>query len=113
MDNYQQPGQGQPQWQPQPPQKPNNSNNGFCIASMVIGICAVVFVCVPFLPIVLGIVGIVMAVMGLKTKGAMHGMAIAGLVTSIVALVFALVFVFGLNEFGLGACYMCRPVPGF
>ena len=115
MEDYQQPGQGQPQWQqyPQPPQPPKNSNNGFCIAAMVLGICSLVLVCVPFIPIATGVVGIVMSVMGLKSKGAMQGMAIAGLVTSILAVVFVLIFVLGLNEFGLNACYGCRHVPGF
>ena len=62
---------------------------GKAIASMVLGICAVVFGCClwAWLGIVLGIIAIVLGALVLKNKEAGKGFAIAGLVCGIVGAV--------------------------
>lgn len=70
----------------QPP-RPQGSP-GFGIASMVCGIVALVTACcIPYLPIILALVGVVLGGVGLRGNRRGKGMAIAGLVTSIIALV--------------------------
>ena len=70
----------------QPP-KPQGSP-GFGIASMVCGIVALVTACcIPYVPIILALVGVVLGGVGLRGNRRGKGMAIAGLVTSIIALV--------------------------
>lgn len=69
---------------------------GFGIASMVLGICALVFsCCVPYLPFFLAIVGVVLGGISLNKHYAGRGMAIAGLVCSIISLVPAILFIAG------------------
>lgn len=71
--------------------------NGFGIASMVLGILSVVLFFIPGLPVVLGVLAIVFAVLGRKrvTRGEANngGMAIAGLVTGIIGLLIGIVVV--------------------
>ncbi len=69
---------------------------GFGIASMVCGIVALVIsCCIPWVPIILGLVGVVLGAVGLRGNRRGKGMAIAGLVTSIIALVPAALLVLG------------------
>ena len=68
----------------QPP-KPQGSP-GFGIASMVCGIVALVTICTVVTHIVLGLVGLVLGAVGLTGNRRGRGMAISGLVTSIIAL---------------------------
>ncbi len=69
---------------------------GFGIASMVCGIVALVIsCCIPWVPIILGLVGVVLGAVGLRGNRRGRGMAIAGLVTSIIALVPAALLVLG------------------
>ena len=76
----------------QMPMNQNNNSMGLSVASMVLGICSLVFMCfIPYLPIITSIVGIVLAALALKNKQAGKGMAIAGLVLSIIALVIYIV----------------------
>ena len=67
----------QPQQQPQ--------KQGLSIASMVLGIVALVLFCLWFISIPCSILAIIVGVIGMKKGG--KGMAIAGLVLGIVALV--------------------------
>lgn len=61
---------------------------GLAVASMVCGIVGLVLsCCVPYLPIVLGIVGVVLGAISLRKQAGGKGMAIAGLVCSIITLV--------------------------
>lgn len=83
---------GQPMYQ-QPPVP----GKGFGIAGMVLGIVSLVFVCL-FYPVsfVLAIVGAVLSVISsskAKAAGMKNGMAVAGLVCSLVSLAFALIVV--------------------
>jgi hypothetical protein len=99
MDNYNQmPPQGYGQVPPQgygqmPPQgygqapEPKKSA-GLSIASMVLGIVALVFgCCVPVVTYICAIVGVILGAVALAKHAGGKGMAIAGLVCSIVALI--------------------------
>ena len=63
--------------------KPNESK-GLSIASMVLGIIAVVFCCVGYLSIPCAILSIVFGILGRKRAG--KGMATAGVVLGIIAI---------------------------
>lgn len=74
-------------------EEPKKDRKGFCIASMVLGIIALVFFCVWYLSIPCAILAIIFGVLGIKSTG--KGMAIAGLVTGSIGLVvFVLIIVF-------------------
>lgn len=90
---YQQPGQPVPPAYQQPVQqvvmvKPSVPGKGLGIASMVLGIIAIVCFCWGWVGIICGIVGLVLASVGLaksKNAGMKNGFAVAGLVCSLVA----------------------------
>ena len=110
QQGYAPPPQGyppQPGYAPAPPKPPGF---GLGIASMICGILALLICYVPWVNIaslVLSIVGLVLAIMAKKKNaevGAPPGMATAGLVTSIIALVIsAILFV---------TCTVCLCVAG-
>lgn len=86
---------GTPQYYGEPQQ--NNNSSGMAIASMILGIVAIVVVCIRFpigmiISIVSAIVAIVLGVMHNK-RNSKSGMAIAGIVCGIVALVLAVILV--------------------
>ena len=100
-----QPGQNQPYGQsPQPypqqnyPQPPRAvvydtmpmKNNNVAIAGLVIGIFSIIGCWIPFWDLVLSIAGIVCSAIGLSHKGQSSGMAIGGLITSIIGLLLSL-----------------------
>ena len=97
---YAPPPQGYPPPPPQgyapPPPKPPGYGMG--IASMVLGIVALLICYVPWVDIaslVLSIVGLILAIIAKKKNaevGAPPGMATAGLVTNIIALVISVIF---------------------
>lgn len=67
---------------------------GLAIASMVLGIVALVLsCCVPYLPIVLALLAVILGGVSLANKMGGKGMAIAGLVCGIIGLVPAVVVV--------------------
>lgn len=78
---------------------------GMAIASMVLGILALLLsCCVPYVPFVLALIGIILGGVALAKKTAGKGMAIAGLVCSIIAFIPAILVVIGgaaLMESGL------------
>jgi len=80
-------------FQPMEPKKPV----GMSVASMVLGICSIVFICIiPYVPFLTGIIGIILAGVALKNDAGGRGMAIAGLVLSIIAVViYAIVLILG------------------
>jgi len=102
-----------------PVEKNNNAENtniekketkkdkkGFCIASLVLGIVAIVFFCIWYLSIPCGILAIIFGILGIKSTN--KGMAIAGLITGaiglvvsimIVIIVFLVAFTYGLTNF--------------
>lgn len=78
---------------------------GFCIASLVLGIVAIVFFCVWYLSIPCGILAVIFGILGIKSTN--KGMAIAGLITGaiglivsliIVIIIFVVAFSFGLSD---------------
>lgn len=63
-------------------------SSGLSIASMVCGIVGLVLsCCVPYLPLILGIVGLVLGAISLRKQAGGKGMAIAGVVCSIITLI--------------------------
>ena len=74
-----------------------NSGNGLAVASMVLGIIALVLFLIPILPIILGALALVFGIVGVVGKNKpKKGMAIAGIVTSIIALIISGLIAFGL-----------------
>ncbi len=85
----------------------DQSNKGFSIAALVLGLLAIVFMFVPGIPgwlcLLLSIIGLVLASKGMKLNPAGepgHGMAVAGLVLCIITLVMSLFAVICV----MGAC---------
>lgn len=66
---------------------------GMSIASMVLGIVALVSCCIWWISIPCGVIGIVLAVLSLKGQKPGRGMAIAGLVCAIIGLIPAILLV--------------------
>ncbi len=90
---YQQPMYQQPMYQ-QPMQQPAVPGKGLGIASMVVGILAILFLCFnATVGLVCAIIGVALGGVALnkaKQAGVKNGMAVAGLVCSIVALALCL-----------------------
>ncbi len=72
-----------------------SEKSGLSITSMIIGIVALMIVCIPFAGPLVGIVGLMFGVIGRK-KGA-RGMALTGIITSSIAI-------------GLGVLYIVVPI---
>lgn len=69
---------------------------GLAIASMVLGIVALVFsCCLPVVTFICALVGVILGAVSLAKKKGGKGMAIAGLVCSILALIPAIVVLVG------------------
>lgn len=76
------------------PQPQANPNNGFAIASLICGIAGILLCCCYGAGAVVGIVGIVLAVMSKKQNAEkMSGMAIAGLVCGIIGVIFSAIWI--------------------
>lgn len=72
-----------------------NNNDGMAIASMILGILSIVFCCCyGWISIPLAIIGIILGAVCLSKNTSGRGMAIAGIVTSIIALALLLVAIF-------------------
>lgn len=66
----------------------SSGGSGLAIASMVLGILALVTsCCIPYLPALLALLGVIFAGVSLSGHKAGKGMAIAGLVCSIISLI--------------------------
>ena len=63
---------------------------GLAIASMVVGICSVVFTWVPPLAIVLGALALIFGIVSVAKKMGGKGMAVAGIVTGAVGFLYAI-----------------------
>lgn len=72
-------------------QTPKKDRKGFCIASMVLGIVALVFFCIWYISIPCAILAIIFGILGVKTPT--KGMAIAGLVTGSIGLVISITII--------------------
>lgn len=74
--------------------KPENESVGLAVASMVCGICSLVLACcVPYVPFILALIGVILGGVSLSGHRGGKGMAIAGLVTSIISLIPAVMVV--------------------
>lgn len=72
----------------------NNPSVGLAVASMVLGICALVLACcVPYIPIVLALLAVILGGISLAKKMGGTGMAVAGLVCGILGLIPAIIIV--------------------
>ena len=70
----------------------NDPGKGMAIASLVLGICSIVFSWVPIGNIIMSVIGLILGVIAQKKQrevGASTGMAVAGMVLSILTLVWA------------------------
>lgn len=77
--------------QPTPPEQPQKTDT-LAIVSLILGIAAIIFgCCVTYLGIALGIGGIICSVMSKKKQKS--GMATAGMVCSIIGIVFAVLWI--------------------
>ncbi|MDO5417522.1 MAG: DUF4190 domain-containing protein [Lachnospiraceae bacterium] len=77
-------------YQPEPEQK----GVGFAVTSMVCGILSLVLACcIPYVPFILALIGVIMGAVSLHGHRKGKGMAIAGLVTSIISLIPAVLLV--------------------
>lgn len=69
---------------------------GMAIASMVLGILALVLgCCVPYLPVLLALIAVILGGISLAKKQGGKGMAIAGLVCGIIALIPSIMVIVG------------------
>ena len=80
-------------WKNQNDQNPNGSkNNGMAIASLVLGIVSIPAGCCYGVGTVLGIVGIILALVSRSQTGKFEGLALGGLICSIVGVLFGVAF---------------------
>lgn len=66
-------------------EEPKKDRKGFCVASMILGIIALVLFCLFYISIPCAILAIIFGILGLKSTG--KGMAVAGLVTGSIGLI--------------------------
>lgn len=71
--------------------KEQKRKNGFSIASLVLGILSIACCCFNYIPLILGILSVIFAIIDKKNNATMNGMAIAGLICGIVSIVLALI----------------------
>ena len=82
---YQQNQYQQPYQQNQYQQAPPRQSNGMALASMIVGIFALLTCCIPFIQFPLAVISIVLVILSKKGKP-FHGFAIAGLVMAIISI---------------------------
>lgn len=80
----------QPAYQQNLPPESRAEAAGLSIASMIMGIVGILLFCFPVLSLACGFLGIIFALCGFASKRPGRGMAVAGLSTGIVAVVFEL-----------------------
>ncbi len=71
------------------------SRNNFAMASLVLGICSLLFFCTIYLPLPLGALGCLFVILSRRRGRSLSGTAVAGLITSLLGMLAGLVmFVF-------------------
>ncbi len=75
--------------QPMQYNQQTGGKKGCAIAGMIVGISSLVFSCYGIFALIAGAVGLILSIMGLKSDK--RGMAVAGVICSAIALVFALI----------------------
>lgn len=83
--DYQQNGYNQPTYSADP-YPPQSSTPGLSIAGMVCGILSLITCCFYYIGLPLAILGLIFSIIGMKRNANGKGMAIAGIVTSAIAL---------------------------
>lgn len=84
----------------QSPMYQQQPGNGTAVASMVLGICSLVFFCLPLISIFPAVIGLILGIIAIK-KNIGKGMSIAGIVTSSIGLLWAvLIIVLALMGYG-------------
>ena len=84
-----------------PQSAPVKRTNGVAIAGFVLGIVSVVFCMVPGLGMILGLVGFILSLVGIKNKNGgkkVNGFAIAGTILSFIGMM-ALILSLGINAY--------------
>ena len=73
---------------------PEKPMNGLGLAGMIVGIISYIFCWIPFLGLVLGVVGTALSGVGMSRRAAykLNGFAVAGLVLGIIGIVVGLVY---------------------
>lgn len=80
-------------YSPVPPEAPAPQSNGFAIASLILGILSILGTCCCGIGVLFGIVGIILGCLQPKDNlGNKPGMAIAGIVTSVIGILFGIGF---------------------
>jgi hypothetical protein len=80
----------------QPAETGPRRGNGFGVAALILGIVTVVAFAIPFVNYVAigtGVVGVVLAIVGLTRKARPHGTSIAGLILSAIGMILAIIMV--------------------
>ena len=72
---------------------PAMRRNPFTSASLILGICSLVTICTAVLPLPLGALGILFAILSYRKGRHMDTLAITGIATSCVGLLFSLIFI--------------------
>lgn len=88
QSNYSYGGGEYPQYEQQP-----SGNHGMAIAALVVGILSILCCCCTYLSVILGIVGIVLAILSKPKGGSFEGVAMGGLICSIVGLVLGVILI--------------------
>lgn len=78
--------------------QPKKDKKNFCIASLVLGIVALVFFCIWYISIPCAILAIIFGILGIKSEN--KGMAIAGLITGSIGFIISIILI-GLIIFGI------------
>lgn len=84
-----------------------SGGSGFGIASMVLGILALVFFC-GCINIPLAIISIILAIIQMSRKGEGKGFAIAGIVTSVVSVILTVIMIVVVYIAGFGTTWWMR-----
>lgn len=88
-NNFQQPVYQQPMMPQEPPK-----SVGLAVASMVLGILSLLLACcVPYLPVLMGLLAVILGAVSLAKKLGGTGMAVAGLVCGIISLIPAVIII--------------------
>ena len=106
----QQPQQPQYQYQQPHPQQYQQAqqpkSNGLAIASLVLGIISIIFLCLPVLPVLTAIIGLILGIINLVKGNDGKGMAIAGVILSGISLIFGVLLIIGLASFFTNESFM-------
>ena len=69
----------------------NNNKHGYAVASLVLGILSIVFCCCWYIGLILGVVGLILAIIA-KKNGNQEGICKAGLVLNIIGVAISAIF---------------------